>query len=183
MSDNQGTTDQASTSATDQASTSTDQSSQGQAPATVKDLPEWAQKEIRDARREAADNRTKLQKIEDRDKTDLQKAIDRATELEKLHGETVTQLQHERAERLVVTAAGKANAVRPDAVYRLIRDDLEFDEDGKAKNIDAAITSARKEYPELFRASAGSGDGGKNGDTPKDKNEAMNQFIRQQAGR
>jgi len=151
-------------------------------PKTVNDLPEWAQREIREARKEAAGFRTQLQKIEDRDKTDLQKATDRAAELERLHGETVTQLQQERAERLVTAAAGKANAVRPDAVYRLIRDTLEY-EDGKPTNVDAAIKAARTEYPELFRSAAGSGDGGKGADTPKDKNQQLNDFIRQAAAR
>ena len=182
MSDSTAIASQADAAATSQADTTGDQSSAGQAPTTVKDLPQWAQDEIRSARKEAGEFRTKLQKIEDRDKTDLQKAQDRATELERIHGETVTQLQHERAERLVMAAAGKANATRPDALYRLVKDSLEFD-DGKPTNIDAAIKAARTEYPEFFRAAAGSGDGGKSSDTPQDRNAQLNALIRQQAGR
>jgi hypothetical protein len=56
-----------------------------------------------------------------------------------------------------VKEAQAANALRPEALFRLA-DDLEYDDDGKPTNIKPVITQLRKDYPELFGA-AGSADG------------------------
>lgn len=176
MSDNDGADPQAGADTKPQAGAD-DSTPKAQAAQTLDGLPKWAQDLIRDTRKEAGDYRTKLNKIEDANKSELQKAIDKAAELEKQYGDVLTEVQQERAERLVLTAATKANAVRPDAVFRLVRDGLEY-EDGKPTNVDAVVKAARTEYPELFRASAGTGDGGKTGETKQDPNALLNNFIR-----
>jgi hypothetical protein len=97
----------------------------------------------------------------------------------------LNEVRAERAERLVTTAATKANAIRPDAIYRLISSSVEYADDGTPSNVDAVITQAKKDYPELFQAASGSGDGGRgnNGKTNVDAPAAFNQLIRQAAGK
>lgn len=181
MSDNTGADAQTANASTPQAGTTTSNTtSQGTTPETVDALPRWAQDLIRETRKEAADNRIKLQKFEDANKTELEKAQSRANELEKTYGETITELQRERAERVIRDAATEANAnpQRLAAIFRLVRDDIEYGDDGKPSNVSALITKAKKDSPEWFRSALGSGDGGKGGDTPADRNELVNAFIR-----
>lgn len=122
---------------------------------------------------------------EDSQKTALEKAQDAAKTWEQKYGDTATELQKERAEKAIRDAAADANAnpQRLSAIFRLVKDDIEYGEDGKPKNVADLITKAKKESPEWFRAASGSGDGGKGGDGPKDANERVNQAIRQAAGR
>lgn len=152
----------------------------GTAAQEVASLPEFAKKLIRETRQEAASYRTKLQKLEDRDKSELQKAQDALASLQQERDDAQAALRSERAERRIAAAASKANAVRPDAIVRLVRDELEFGDDGLPSNLDAVISKARKEYPELFRLAAGGADGGAGGKsaTPVD----MNARIRAAAG-
>lgn len=144
------------------------------------------------AERESAKTATKelralqarLQTLEDKEKTDLERITGERDTLKADYDKTIGELRAERAERLVTSAASKANAIRPDAIYRLVSSDLVYGDDGRPSNTDAVMTQAKKDFPELFRAGAGSGDGGRgNGELPKDGNAAMNQMIRQAAGR
>ncbi len=147
----------------------------------VKDLPDWAQKLIRETRKEAADHRTKLQRFEDRDKTAQQKAEEAATKAAAERDAAFKELQAERAERLVSAAAAKVNAIRPDAVFRLVRDAIEYGDDGRPTNIDQVVSAAKKDFPELFRAATGSADGGAGGNQPGTERD-MNAMIRRAAG-
>lgn len=90
------------------------------------------------------------------------------------------QLRSTTARIAVSERARKAGAISPNAVYALIRDDLEFDDDGDATNIADAIAQLRKDEPSLFRAAAGDGDGGRRGPNSGDD---MNSTIRRMAGR
>ena len=109
----------------------------------------------------------RLDAIEERDQTDLEKAQSRVTELEKHYGEATTQLQQERAEKAIRDAAASAGARadRLPSVYRLVRDEVEFGDDGKPSNVAALIEQAKTDAPEFFQRVSGSGDGGKTGDT------------------
>lgn len=71
-----------------------------------------------------------------------------------------------RAEAAVAKEASKAKAESPDLIYRLIRDDLDYDDDGAPTNTAELIAALKKAQPKLFGgASATSGgDGGKKGD-------------------
>jgi hypothetical protein len=123
-------------------------------------LPPETQKEIRALRKEAASYRKKVEDYENANRTDLEKrdlavkaAEERATALE-------TKLRDMSARSAVTEAATKANAISSRAVFALIRSDLEFDDDGEPTNVDALIKAAIKDEPSLFKAAAGSGDGG-----------------------
>lgn len=152
-------------------------------PKDVKDLPEWAQKMVRDLRREAADFRTKVQQAEDRDKTELQKATERAAELE---GKATAAEQRARdlaGRAAVYDAVGPGRplaAVSAKAVWALAREALEYGDDGEPTNVEAVIARLRKDDPALFRASPGKGDGGAAGAAPAGGD--MNAVIRRMAG-
>jgi hypothetical protein len=144
-------------------------------------LPPETQKEIRALRKEAAGYRKKVEDYEAANQTEsdrrdaaLKAAEDRAATLE-------TRLRDISARSAVTDAAAKAKAVSTRAVYALIRDDLEYGDDGAPTNVDALIKAAIKSDPELFdlRAANGSGDGGKGGATATTGN--MNDFIREMA--
>lgn len=109
------------------------------------------------------------------------------TEFQRLEGERDTY--RTKAEELeqryrsavassaVRDAASAAGAISPKAVYAMIRDDVEFDDNGEPTNIADLIAQAQQDEPQLFRASGGSGDGGRggNGHQPAD----INAFLRQ----
>lgn len=184
MSDNQ---QQAQSQADESETTETDETRPDAAPAQaaepteVKDLPSWAQKEIRDLRREAAAQRTKAQQFEDRDKSDLQKAQDAAKRFEDAAKEGDVKLRALQTEQAVRDAAAAAGARNPKLIYRAVKDDLEFDGDGTITNLDAVLKDAKKTAPELFGAASGKADGGQGG---SDRNEpsSMNALLRQKAG-
>lgn len=67
------------------------------------------------------------------------------------------QVRAVRAEQQVRDAAEAANARTPRLVYRLIRDDLDIDDDGTVANLDEAIKAAKKDAPELFRSARADG--------------------------
>ena len=107
----------------------------GTAAQDVASLPEFAQKLIRETRREAANYRTQLQKLEDRDKSELQKAQDALAALQQERDDAQAALRSERAERQITAAASKANAICPDAIVRLVRDELDFGDDVLPSNL------------------------------------------------
>ena len=124
-------------------------------------LPAETQKEIRALRNENAKARKRIEEYENAGKTELEKrdaavkaAEDRALSLEK-------RLRDQSARSAVTDAAAKANAISTSAVYALIRDGLEYDDEGEPTNVPALIAQARKDEPALFRAANGSGDGGR----------------------
>lgn len=142
----------------------------------------------RDARKaadkELKDLRAKIAKLEAKDQTDVERLtgerdtlLQRVTDLEQRNRATAGKV-------VALEAARKANAIAPNAVYALIRDDLEFDDADAPTNVDALIANARKAEPSLFQASSGSGDGGRgqNGKAAGDPNSIINAGIRQAIG-
>ncbi len=91
---------------------------------------------------------------EERRDADLKTAQARADAAEQ-------RLQTANARVAVTDAATKANAVSVNAVFALVRDQIDYDDEGQPMNIPELIAQARKDEPTLFRASSGSGDGSK----------------------
>ena len=124
-------------------------------------LPPETQKEIRALRKEAAGYRKRVEDYEAQNQTEsdkreaaLKAAEDRATTLE-------SRLRDMSARSAVTDAATKANAKHPTLIYRAVKDDLDFDDEGNVTNIDAVLKELKAEAPDLFPAANGSGDGGK----------------------
>lgn len=115
-----------------------------------------ASKRAKSLEKELNDLKTTGQSEEEKART-AQKALeDRAVAAEQ-------KLHDANARNAVTEAATKANAVSINAVYALVRSDIEFDDDGEPTNIPDLIGAARKNEPALFRAAGGGLDGNKSG--------------------
>ncbi|MGI8404971.1 MAG: hypothetical protein ACR2OE_09460, partial [Thermomicrobiales bacterium] len=130
-------------------------------PTELKDLPAWAQKQIRDARKDAEKSRLKVKEFEDANKTEAERSATAAKAAEERATAAEQQLRSERAERAVLAAATASYANDPDAILALALPKLDFDDDGRPSNVDAVFAALKKERPERFKASAGTADGGK----------------------
>lgn len=128
--------------------------------------------------------RTELEKLQGAGKSDLDKANDRAAKAEDQVKALAAKLLDQATQTALLTAATKAGAIRPDAVYRLVKDQAQHDDTGAMTNADALVQAAKKETPELFRTQqGGGGNGGARDQGGSDPNLAMNTMIRQAAGR
>ena len=143
-------------------------------------LPPETQKEIKALRKEAATYRKRAEEYESRNLTELEKrdaalkaAEDRATQLE-------TRLRDLSARSAVTDAAAKANAKHPTLIYRAVKDDLAFDDEGNVTNVDAVLKALKAEAPDLFPAANGSADGGK-GNGQATSTQSINDVFREMA--
>lgn len=151
-----------------------------QEPEGMSDLPEWAQKQIRDLRTESADRRTKLKEFEDRDKTEAQKAADERDTL-KTENEALRQTARRSA------FLESIQLPSPKLAWNSLSDagvELKYDDQGRPQkqSLEAARKQLKEYDPEVFGVSPdGSADGGSrgSGSEPQD----MNAQIRAAAGR
>lgn len=111
-----------------------------------------AEKDLRSAN-------ARLSEIESKDKGDVERLTGERDTAATRAETAESKLREATASVAVFDAATKANARDARAMYRIVRDDLEFDDDGPT-NVDAVITQAKKDFPTLFQAAGGSGDGG-----------------------
>jgi hypothetical protein len=84
-----------------------------------------------------------------------------------------------------IDAASSAGAVKPGVVWKLIKDDIEFDDDGKATNVADLIKATKSDSPELFgevKKETRKGDGGNRGNATSgnDMNDAIRKAILRQ---
>lgn len=88
------------------------------------------------------------------------------------------QLRERDARDQFTDAAREAGATNPTKIYRLVKDDIEFDEQGKPTNLKTLVATAKRDYAEEFGAKkpGGSVDGGagKEGSAKR----SMNDLIR-----
>ncbi|HWP55460.1 MAG TPA: hypothetical protein VN476_15130, partial [Pyrinomonadaceae bacterium] len=83
----------------------------------------------------------------------------------------------------VESAAKTAGFGNPAKIYRLVKDDLSFDEAGKPDNVKDLITIAKRDFPEELKEKAnGSADGGAGGGSRLGAGSGMNDLIRRAAG-
>lgn len=145
---------------------------------TKSDLTRIVQREIAAERRKAeAKAKQEQERKESEARGEYQKLL---SQLERERDEAQATLRRMNAERAVESAARKAQAEHPEVVMRLIRDDLQFDDEGNPTNVDTLIGKLKKEYPRYFVAVATGADGGKTG-SPDAAD--MNQLIRRAARR
>lgn len=87
------------------------------------------------------------------------------------------QLKERDTRDAVQTEAQRLGAKNSSLVYKVVKDDLTFDKDGKPENLAAVLAQAKKDSPELFggTASNGSVDGGASG-APQAR--TMNDWMR-----
>lgn len=135
----------------------------------------WVDKLLKDAQRELAALKNAGKSEEETREAALKALETRAETAER-------QARDANGRSAVTTAASKANAIDAAVIFPLIRDQLDFNDDGEPTNVEEAIAAAKKRHPALFRASSGSGDGGKRGDG-NDAALDINQALRRTAGR
>ncbi len=180
MSDNTTTTDQS----PDRDGQQDDQNQQQNQGDELGEKGQAAIKAERDARKKAERDlktaQTRLSELEGKDKSDVERLTGKLTAADERATAAETRFRDANARSAVTDAATKVNAVSTRAVFALIRADLEYDDDGEPTNVDALIKQAQKDEPSLFKAAAGSGDGGAKGaaGTTRDFNSAIREMVR-----
>jgi hypothetical protein len=139
------------------------------------------QRELTQARREAAGYRTKLKSYEDRDKSESEKSTERIAELERELAEARTSIRSNRLQAAAFSAARKLGFRNPDLAYRLVSvAEVEFDDAGQPKNIERLLDGIAKADPYLVNGTTDSGLGPRGSAAPSVD---MNASIRRAAGR
>jgi hypothetical protein len=85
-----------------------------------------------------------------------------------------------------ITSSGIGDYGKASRLFRMYSNDLEFDDAGKCTNLKDVLSTAKKEWPEMFgKVPPGSGDlgGGQGGGGGKPAGSNMNDLIRRAAGR
>ena len=122
---------------------------------------------------------------------DKRRAIEADLNTEKERANTATQrisalerdLRLSRAENAVIAEATKLKADDPAIIFRLVKDDLQFGDDGKPKDVTTLLEQYKKDHPKLFGAVSTSGaDGGKGGAQPLSGDD-LNAWFREQAAK
>jgi DNA gyrase/topoisomerase IV subunit A len=119
-------------------------------------------KEAIQLRRERDELARKVKEMEDAKLSDTERLTKERDEL-KAKEATWAAERRERDQRdaaLDALSSEKVGARNPNRLYRIVKDDLEFDDKGTLTNLDAVVRQAKAEFPELFGRAVGSGDGG-----------------------
>jgi hypothetical protein len=141
------------------------------------------QRELAEARREAAKHRTDLRRFTDAQLSETERLQRRVTELEQ-EREAIASRDRERAIRLAaLEAAARLGFRDPDLAVRLVDPSaVEVRDDGTPRNVERLLAEVLARSPYLARpgASADFG-GGQRGTAPAGTD--MNSLIRRAAGR
>lgn len=129
-------------------------------------------------RRESAGYRTQLREAQ----TTLQGLQNVNTENMSLKGRVQALEAANAALKIEITGidvASKAGAKYPTAVLKLIdQTKFEYDDKGDVKNLRELINSVKNAYPDMFRASQNSANGGSGQNNPPGDGLSMNDYIR-----
>lgn len=146
-------------------------------------------KEAQQLRRERDDAQKKLKEADDAKLSEterLQKQV-KDLETEKTRWDTERRERDAREEVLSVLTDEKQDnkyrAKNARAVYKLIKDDIEFSDKGEIANLSDLLKKAKADYPELFGVKTASSVNGGDGSQGQPATTDMNTIIRQQAGR
>lgn len=122
----------------------------------------------------------KLDEFEAKNKSELEKANERAAQLERERDDARLEAQETRLRNSIIAAAAGKLADPTDAVALLDRASIEYDGDGSPSNIDELITSLITAKPHLAGRGGGHADQGarSGGNGGGD----MNQLLRRAAG-
>lgn len=100
---------------------------------------------------------TEYDKLAEAQKTELQKAQDRAAELEQKMTAAEQRAQETALKAAVISEAAKKNVIDPDVAVALIdKGALEFGEDGSPMNVAELVDALLEQRPYLVAASGGS---------------------------
>jgi len=104
-------------------------------------------------------------------KADDEKDLSENERLKKENEELKAANRLRDAKDSTIAALQKAGAKSPELLWKAIKDELEFDDKGSVKNLDALVTSAKSDFEDQFgepkpdkTIDGGAGQGGKGGD-------------------
>lgn len=131
---------------------------QGQEPKT------YDEAYVKQLRAEAAANRkraseaeARLKSIDDEKLSETERLKKEADEAKSLAQQAQERTRAKLGRAEVLVAASKAKIVDPDAAYKLVRDELEFNDEGEPTNAGALIEKLAKDKPYLVEAAGGGG--------------------------
>lgn len=104
----------------------------------------------RDAEKALSEARSQLAALADKDKSELQRATERAEAAEKAANEATTRWQAAAKTTAIITAATAANAIDADAVAALIGSQITVTDTGDVEGVDTALTQLQANKPHLF---------------------------------
>lgn len=108
-----------------------------------------------------------LRKFRDAGKSAAERLQSENETLKAQLAELTGKVRESTARDAVFAQSRKLGSPKPDLVWRLVRADLEFDDDGGVSNLDAVMKDVKAIAPELFRpagnADSGAGAGASNG--------------------
>ncbi len=140
----------------------------------------------RDARRTAdktaKDLAKELETIRNSGKSESEKLAARLEVLEKDNQAKGAAIRERDAKDATRDAAKKAGAPDGDLIYRVLKGDIEYDDDGKPTNLKDLIADLKQTTPHLFKPATTRVDGGA-GNGSKPGKDDMNTAIRLAAGR
>jgi len=140
----------------------------------------------REAQRELKEVRAQLKQLTEKDLPEAERQAREMAELRAANAELSKELQTHRVRESVMTTASRLGFADPTDAFRLV--DIELDDEGKPKAVEAALKSLLEAKPYLRSSSAraasgGSVDAGNTGGAGAGSGEDMNATIRRMAGR
>lgn len=119
------------------------------------------------ATKEAKALKARLDELENAGKSAAERLQTENETLKAQLAELTGKVRESTARDAVFAQSRKLGSPKPDLVWRLVRADLEFDDDGGVSNLDAVMKDVKAIAPELFRpagnADSGAGAGASNG--------------------
>lgn len=118
---------------------------------------EAQRKAEREAKAELSATKKRLEELEkerqereDAEKSELERAQARAEAAEKAAEDAAERVKATETRTAIILEASKLNIVDPDAAYTLLdKSEIEYDEDGKPRNVDKALKSLIESKPYL----------------------------------
>lgn len=101
--------------------------------------------------RELKETAKRLADLENAGKSDVEKLAAERDAWQQRYEAVATKAREATGREQIVAQATKAGAPNPELVYRLVRAELAYDDDGELTNAAEAIASARQQFPELFK--------------------------------
>lgn len=117
------------------------------------------EKELQAARREAAKYRTRAQALEDEKKSETEKQAEELVRLREQNTALMAQQREVTTQLQASATARRLNFRNPDLAFSMIANRVEYDEEGKPKNIDKLLEDLAKSETYLVNGAKDFGQG------------------------